>query len=54
VVRVAVTVSRVSVVERIVSKEYEQTTLPYDRDLALLGAGNKKWDFCSQALGGSQ
>jgi hypothetical protein len=35
---VAVTVSRVSVVDRMVSKEYVQTAHPYDRDLAFLGA----------------
>ena len=34
----AVTVSRVSVVDRMVSKEYVQTAHPYDRDLASLGA----------------
>jgi hypothetical protein len=34
---VAVTVSRVSVVDRMVSKEYVQTAHPYDRDLAFLG-----------------
>ena len=34
----AVTVSRVSVVDRMVSKEYVQTAHPYDRDLAFLGA----------------
>jgi hypothetical protein len=34
----AVTVSRVSVVDRMVSKEYVQTAHPYDRDLAPLGA----------------
>ena len=36
--RVAVTVSRVSVVDRMVSKEYVQTARPYDRDLASPGA----------------
>ena len=35
---VAVTVSRVSVVDRMVSKEYVQTARPYDRDLASPGA----------------
>jgi hypothetical protein len=35
---VAVTVTRVSVVDRMVSKEYVQTARPFDRDLATLGA----------------
>jgi hypothetical protein len=35
---VAVTVPRVSVVDRMVSKEYVQTARPYDRDLASPGA----------------
>jgi hypothetical protein len=34
----AVTVSHVSAVDRMVSKEYVQTAHPYDRDLATLGA----------------
>ena len=34
----AVTVSCVSVVDRMVSKEYVQTARPYDRDLASPGA----------------
>ena len=34
----AVTVSHVSVVDRMVSKEYVQTARPYDRDLASPGA----------------
>ena len=34
----AVTVSRVSVVDRMVSKDYVQTARPYDRDLASPGA----------------
>ena len=46
VIRVAVTVSRVSVVERIVSREYVQTTCPGDRDLATLGTGQRIRDFC--------
>jgi hypothetical protein len=35
---VAVTVSHVSVVDRMVSKEYVQTARPYDKDLASPGA----------------
>jgi hypothetical protein len=49
---VAVTVSRVSVVDRMVSKEYVQTAHPYDRDLAPLGAWIEKRTFFQEPLAG--
>jgi hypothetical protein len=49
---VAVTVSRVSVVERMVSKEYVQTAHPCDRDLATLGAWIEKGTFFQEPLVG--
>src|SRR5579864_140609 len=45
---VAVTVSCVSVVDRMVSRDYVQTAHPYDRDLAFLGA----WKGTGKAIQG--
>jgi hypothetical protein len=50
----AVTVSRVSVVDRMLSKEYVQTAHPYDRDLAPLGTWIEKRTFFQEPLGGRQ
>jgi hypothetical protein len=49
---VAVTVSRVIVVDRMVSKEYVQTAHPYDRDLATLGDWLEKGTFYQEPCGG--
>jgi hypothetical protein len=49
---VAVAVSRVSVVDRMVSKEYVQTAHPYDMDLAPLGAWLEKRIFLQEPLVG--
>ena len=48
----AVAVSHVSVVDRVVSKEYVQTAHPYDKDLAPLGAWLEKRIFMQEPLVG--
>ncbi|MFL6603100.1 MAG: hypothetical protein ACJ8R9_17470 [Steroidobacteraceae bacterium] len=41
-----------SVVDRVVSKEYVQTAHPYDRDLTSLGAWIAKGFFFQEPFGG--